>query len=293
MLGAMTPTDSERPTATDADDAARRAGALERALAEALAELPDGGAAAPGLMDRRWLAIGLRLGLERPVRARHLLELTRDREADPAAPSRGDAGGVGPAGEPVTAPAEGSGRIPLASLLLTRAAALPWSERAGMAPEVAFGWAAGLAPGQILSLGRVVHDMLAAGSPPDIGRGFGLTWDAGVRLPRQERDALFREFTELQLTAGGVLTGGDLRAAGPAARPRGFGAMLDQLVTRARPEDVQAAAALEGSGEPGRRGLVALWNAWMAMRYRSVIPAPTFDLLVRPWVSVVGPLPEP
>jgi hypothetical protein len=30
----------------------------------------------------------------------------------------------------------------------------------------------------------------------------------------------------------------------------------------------------------------------MAMRYRAVLAPPTFDLLVRPWVTVVGPLPE-
>ena len=42
----------------------------------------------------------------------------------------------------------------------------------------------------------------------------------------------------------------------------------------------------------GRRGLVALWNVWMAMRYRTLIPQPTFDQLVHPWVTVVGPLPD-
>ena len=30
----------------------------------------------------------------------------------------------------------------------------------------------------------------------------------------------------------------------------------------------------------------------MAMRYRGLIPSPTFELLVKPWVTVVGPLPE-
>lgn len=162
-----------------------------------------------------------------------------------------------------------------------------------MGPEAAFAWVATLMPGEILSLGRVVGDMLAAGSSADIGRGFGLTWDAGVRLPRQERNAMFREFTELEVTVGGVMTGRDLRAGAAAARPRGFGAVLDQLVTRARPEDSLAAAALQGSGEPGRRGLVALWNVWVAMRYRRLIPQATFDLLVRPWVTVVGLLPDP
>jgi hypothetical protein len=37
---------------------------------------------------------------------------------------------------------------------------------------------------------------------------------------------------------------------------------------------------------------VALWNAWVAVRYRTSIPQGTFDLLVKPWVTVVGPLPE-
>ena len=37
-----------------------------------------------------------------------------------------------------------------------------------------------------------------------------------------------------------------------------LGAALDQVVTLACPEDSLAAAALQGSGEPGRSGLVAL-----------------------------------
>ncbi len=49
----------------------------------------------------------------------------------------------------------------------------------------------------------------------------------------------------------------------------------------------------EASGEPGRLGLVALWNAWVAMRYRALIPGPTFALLTQPWETVVGPLPAP
>ena len=53
-----------------------------------------------------------------------------------------------------------------------------------------------LTPAEILLLGRVVHDMLGAGSSADIGRGFGLAWDAGVRLPRQDLKPMFREFTD-------------------------------------------------------------------------------------------------
>jgi hypothetical protein len=279
---------------TDGDDTAHRAPTLEGALGEALAGLPDGHrAAAPETVDYRWLAAGMRLGLERPAQARGLLEMIGDAEADPGTSRGGDAGGDLPSGGPATEGPGGGVQVPVPSSLLARAAALPWAERAGMAPEVMFGWVAGLAPGEILSLGRVVGDMLAAGSSANVGRGFGLAWDAGVRLPRRERSAMFREFAELEVTVGGVLAGHDLRAGEQAPQPGGLGAIFGMLVTRARPQETQAAAAVEGSGEPGRRGLVALWNVWVAMRYRSRIPQPTFELLVRPWVTVVGALPEP
>ena len=49
------------------------------------------------------------------------------------------------------------------------------------------------------------------------------------------------------------------------------------MMPTARPGESQAAAALERSGEPGRLGLIALWNVWMAMRYRRLIPRPTFE----------------
>jgi hypothetical protein len=157
---------------------------------------------------------------------------------------------------------------------------------------VAFGWAARLKPDEILRLGRVVGEMLAAGSPPDIGRGFGITWSAGVRVPRPELEAMVQEFTELEITIGGILAGRDLRAGPPAAKPQGIAAWLGDWRPRTRPEESRAAEAIERHGEPGRRGLVALWNVWMAMRYRTLIPPPTFDLLVHPWVVVVGPLPD-
>jgi hypothetical protein len=279
---------------TDGDDTAHRAPALEGALGEALAGLPEGHrAAAPETVDYRWLAVGMRLGLERPAQARGLLEMIGDAEADLGTSRGGDAGGDFPAGGPATEGPGGGVPVPVPSSLLARAAALPWAERVGMAPEVTFGWVAGLAPAEILSLGRVVGDMLAAGSSANVGRGFGLAWDAGVRLPRRERSAMFREFAELEVTVGGVLAGHDLRAGEQAPQPGGLGGIFGMLVTRARPQETQAAAAVEGSGEPGRRGLVALWNVWVAMRYRSRIPQPTFELLVRPWVTVVGALPEP
>jgi hypothetical protein len=171
-------------------------------------------------------------------------------------------------------------------MLLARAAALAPEERANLGPEAIFGWAARLTSGEIVSLGRAVDDMLAAGSPPDIARGFGIAWNAGVRLPREELDALFREFPELEITVAGVLSGRDLRAIPPAPRPTGVAALFDPWVHRTRPEESQAAAEL------AQRGLVAVWNAWVAMRCRHLIPRPTFELLVHPWVTVVGQLPE-
>lgn len=288
--------------ATDGGDTAHQPASPDDALGEALAELTD--AAAPEAVDYRWLGIGLRIGLERPERARHLLELigrrgqggvaatlpeagTSPGDVD-AAPADGDAA---PAGAAVD-DSSGALAVPVRSLLLARAAALPSSAREGLGPEVTFGWVARLTAGEILSIGRVVGEMLAAGSPANVGRGFALTWDAGVRVPSSERNALFREFTALEVTVGGILVGRDLRGPGPAREPRGFAALFGQLVPQSPPENAQAAAALEQRGEPARRGLVALWNAWVAMRYRSRIPQPVFDLLVRPWVTVIGALPD-
>jgi len=64
-------------------------------------------------------------------------------------------------------------------------------------------------------------EMLASGAPPDLGRAFGITWDAGVRLPRRELDAMFAEFTDLQVTAASVLSGRDLRAIEHPSRDPG------------------------------------------------------------------------
>jgi hypothetical protein len=183
--------------------------------------------------------------------------------------------------------------VPVASLVLARSAALPAPERAAVGPEVVFGWATGLTPGQILALGRAVTQMVAAGATLDVGRAFGIAWDARVRIPRQEREAMLREFADLEISVGSVLMGRDLRAEEPPTPSRGLGALFDQLVVPRNRLESLAGEAINRSGDPGRRGLVALWNAWVAMRYRALIPAPTFELLVRPWVSVVGPLPEP
>lgn len=262
---------------------ARDRSALERALDETLAGLPagDGGAAREGV-DWEWLGTGLKLGLERPEQARYLLELIADRDRD-----------RGPAVDLAAEGRDGTPAIPVLSSVLARSAAMPPFERAEAGPVVTFGWASGLTPGEILAVGQVVIEMLAAGAPPDTGRGFGVAWDDGVRIPRRERDAMLREFTDLEIAVASVLAGRDLRADEPPPPPSGLGGLFSQLVSPRDRGQSQAAEAINRSGEPGRRGLVALWNAWVAMRYRALIPSPVFELLVRPWVTVVGPLPEP
>jgi branched-chain amino acid aminotransferase len=182
--------------------------------------------------------------------------------------------------------------VPTRSSLLARSAALPAAERASLAPEQVFGWAAALTSAEILLLGRVVHEMLRTGSPPEVARGFGIAWDGGARLPRHDQEVMIREFAELEVTVGGVLAGRDLRTLEPAPRRRGLAALLDILPSRTRQSEMQASSVIEMAGEPAQRGLIALWNAWLAVRYRRLIPRATYDLLVRPWVTVVGPLPE-
>ena len=241
-------------------------------MGEALEGLPGGDRVASlGALDYRWLSVGMRLGLERPEAARTLLALIAAEEDPGVVLQDGDAGLVPGGGKHRLDEGRGVASIPVASALLARAAALPESARTSAGPEVAFGWAARLTPDEILLLGRVVGEMLAAGAPPDIGRGFGITWSAGVRVPRDELEAMVQEFTELEITVGGIIAGRDLRKGPPAAKPQGIAAWLGDWKPRMRPEELQAAEAIERNGEAGRRGLVALWNVWMAMRYRTLI----------------------
>lgn len=299
-------------------DAAERDRELVEALGDALASVHDRGVApAPEDVDERWLGIGLRLGLERPGHARHLLAVIDARAADAGSAEAADAGGAqGPARDPAgeaaapagetpagaapndrapaagdIAPAHPGAAAPPPSLFLARSAAMSLADRAAQGPDVVFGWAEELNVGQVTRIGRVALDMLAQGAPADLGRGFGLAWDGGLRIPRLERDGLFGEFTDLQVVVAGIIAGRDLRSAERETRQRGFGAFA-QLFGPRSSGPTAAAAAIDGAGEPGRRALVALWNTWMAMRYRSGIPASTFEALVRPWVTVVGPLPD-
>jgi hypothetical protein len=271
-----------RTMPTGRGDSGEQERALRAAVNAALSDVPDEGRPHPPTSTDDWLRIGLVLGLRDPGRARHLLEML-------------DAGRFDRAAHAADVPHDRLSfeAVPFRSTALARAAAVPSSTHGGPASEPAFAWAAVLSPAEILGLGQVVQEMLAQGAPRDISRGYGITWDAGARLPREDVGALIREFAELEITVGGVLAGRDLRAAEPAPRSRGLAALLDPLVTRTRQSESQASAVIETHGLLAQHGLVALWNAWMAVRYRRLIPGPTFDLMVRPWVSVVGPLPEP
>lgn len=266
---------------TGNDDTTPAPRAFHEAADEALAALPEAERPSdPGFLDDASLGAGLRLALSDPERARALLALLEAGEA-----------ATGPATRSDTQPAAGG--VPATSALLARSAALPASEHAVRGPEVTFGWAAQLTADEIVAVGRAVGAMLAAGAPRDLGRGFGLAWDGGVRLPHRDIETSFRDFTELEITVGGVLAGRDLRlGAGSPPPPSGLGALFGSWIPRKDPREAQAAEAVDRHGEDGRRGLVALWNAWMAMRFRALIPEPVFEQLVEPWVSVVGPLPD-
>ena len=276
---------------TDGGDTADDAGLLEAVLGEAIADTDWDRAGTPGPVDRGWLRTGIRLGLEQPERARAILELLGTTDPGPAVPLDQDAQRQPRADDAADGVEDPSPRIPVAAALLARASALPQAERDEAGPEVAFGWVTRLTPEQILQLGGIVGEMLAAGSPPDIGRGFGLTWTAGVRVPRPDLETMLGEFTELEITVGGILAGHDLRSGAPPPRPQGLAAWFGDWLPRTRRDESEAAGVIDRSGEPGRRGLIALWNVWMAMRYRTIIPKSTFDLMVHPWVAVVGPIP--
>jgi hypothetical protein len=275
--------------ATDDADLPRD-GALAATLRELLGPLPGEGAdRVPDPVDDRWLAIGLRLGLERPVEARDLLTRLEAGGVDTASTEAEPPVGSGEAGRERV---DDLGAVPAASMLLARSAAMPLEERLEAGRAVVFGWTTRLTPSDILGIGRVVQRQLAAGDPPNVGRGFGLAWDSGIRIPRSDRDAMLREFTQLQVVVGSVLVGQDLSHE-PVPRREGLDGLFGQLLSRRDPGSSRAAAAIDSSGEIGRRGLVSLWNTWIAMRYRALMAQSTFDLLIQAWVEVVGPLPEP
>ena len=251
--------------------------ALERALREALAELGEPGTdeVPADAAETRWLRVGLRIGLGRPALAGRLLELT-----DPG-PSE-DAGDE----ESVAA------RSVVSSLLARSAALLP-AERRGVGPDVVFGWATQLRAAEVLALGQALQGQLAAGSKANLGKAYGIAWDDGARIPGDEREGLMADFVALQEAVGTALAGRDLREAEPAPASVGLAGILDRWVRGAQHERSPAAAMVEQHGDLGRLGLIAAWNAWAALRYRALVPAPTFELLVQPWVTVVGPVDPP
>ena len=110
-------------------------------------------------------------------------------------------------------------------------------------------------------------------------------------LPRPELDAMLQEFTDLEVTVGSVLAGRELangRAGGATDRPCRVARRLGSTRASRR--------------VPGRCGGRAARRARTTRPGRPVErldgdapphahPGATFELLVHPWVTVVGPLP--
>ena len=266
------------------------------ALTDALAELRDDFAARQGESDERyWLRVGLALGLRRPGRAQLLLERLDGGSGAAAvaaiAPAAETAvGHADEADESVQAEADepDPGEIPVASMLLVRAAALPLDEPA----ETAFGWALRLRPDEITLMGRITDDMVANGARRDLARGYGVAWSGGVKLPSNELNQLFGRFSDLVLTVASVLAGHDIRESAQRSKPSLSRVMQGWFMPRAGPGSDEAGAVLERLGEPAQRGLIAVWNAWAAVRYHSQLSDELYEDLTRPWVTVVGRLPE-
>lgn len=298
---------------TDATPEPDRSPARQDALAAAMAELQAERAPMPGEpAERYWLRAGIALGLSQPGRAALLLAgleagtaattaVTPDARLEAAAATteatavdgggaaaEADLGtiddGAGPAAEDTAADPN---EVPVRSLLLARSAALPASTPAA----TVFGWVAQLTPYEIRRLGLVVTDLLAGGAPRDLERGFALAWSAGAHLPREDLRGLFTRFSELELAVCSVLGGRDLLSI-VRSPETGVGAMLSAIVRRPDPAGNEASMILDREGDAGRRALVAIWNAWVALRYRDLIAPPLFEQLVQVWVAVVGRVPE-
>ena len=288
-----------------------------------MAELRDAHPRVPNeAADRYWLRMGLGLGLRQPERAKPLLDLLEGAagvaspaptEPDggaaeaklegaaepPAAEGQPDGSAEGkpvdaqPDGGTPSAPVASAAEVPLRSLLLARSAGLPAADKEAFDPEAVFGWAARVTRDEVLWMGRVVDEMLAEGLSADFTKGFAITWRAGLRLNDSDFDPLFHAFTELEVTVGGVLAGYDLRAQSRTQKPGVLGSMLGSLMMRSDTRTSEAGAVIERAGRSGQRGLIAMWNAWAALRFRGAVPPELFKQLVRPWATVVGRLPEP
>lgn len=274
------------------------------------------GADAPASDDPEgWLAAGLRLGLERPAEARRLLDMvtasataaglasaTHDAAsgetgdagaraevaaAEVAAAEDVDAGTNVDAGEDVEADAPAD-PVPVRSRLLARSAVMNMEQQEEAGPDTVFGWASMLRKGEIAAIGQAALDQVAAGASADLTRGFGIAWNGGMKLPLAEFNALFSDFIELQWTVCSTLAGHDLRQMSEPNK----GGILQSLIPRSDPAQREAERVLERAGKPTQTGLIAIWNTWVAMRYRSTVPADLFGQLTHAWTSVVGPLPD-
>jgi hypothetical protein len=254
------------------------------AVSDALVELRDDYAARPDEpVDHYWLRVGLVLGLRRPGRAQLLLErLEGGGAASAPTPAATDDPGAQHTVEP------DADEIPVRSLLLVRAATLPLTEP----PETAFGWALRLAQSDITLMGRILDGLIDAGAPRDLVRGFGLAWTAGVKVSNSELNGLFGRFTDLELTIASVLAGHDIREEAAASKPSISAVVQSWFMPKSGPGADEAGRVLERLGGPAQRGLIAVWNTWAAVRYRSLMPAPLFEQLTQAWVTVVGRLPE-
>jgi hypothetical protein len=306
------PTRTRIPMPTDRTPEPGGSPAQDDALAKAMAELRDEHLPASGEpADRYWLRLGIGLGLHQPGRAALLLAGLEAGAAEQGGAPR-EAAGLDPVPSETAATEAAAGAVPATSTapavtaapdsddhpndpdevpvhswLLARSSGLSTAAD----PETVFGWVGQLSPTEIRRLGHAVTSLLAGGASRDLERGFGLAWSAGTRLPREELRGLFGRFGELELAVCGTLGGRDLLSI---ARPpeSGVGALLSIFVRRSSPAVTEATAILEREGEPARRGLIAIWNAWVAMRYRDLVAPPLFEQLVHAWVAVVGRLPE-
>ncbi len=274
-------------------------------LAAAMAEVRDEHPRVPNEpADRYWLRMGLSLGAEQPEQAGMLLgQLEAAAGVSRAAAPGSDRGsGFPPPDLDVEATPGGSDdaqadpaddEVPLCSMLLARSAALPAADTESFDAEAVFGWAARVTRDEVLRMGGVVESMLAEGLTSDLAKGFAITWRAGLKLPGADFTFLFRAFTELEMTVGGVLGGYDIRIDSRAPKQGWFNSVFGPLVSRRDSRAAEAGGIVERAGKPGQQGLIAMWNVWAALRFREHVPATLFEQLVRPWVTVVGRLPEP
>jgi branched-chain amino acid aminotransferase len=206
-------------------------------------------------------------------------------------------GEAGPADEPspghAPLPPADEGVVAPRSRLLVRSALLGRERARELGPEQVWGWAAGLTKDQIIWLGRVVAEVARTAAVPNVERAFGVAWDQGVHLPWPDREGYVGEFAELGVTIGSDLAGRDLRADDVPQRSRGWRALLDFRFSRTRPSEERAFSAIDAAGREAGLGVIACWNVWMAARYRSELDPNLFELLTRPWRTVIGDLPQP